>query len=171
MKRSTLFARLSVSAVLIAVGASAGLAGTAGADHNAPGATLSLNSWGPAQQLRFRCENDWRQYERSRGERDGERAGWNAGYHDGYHCHAHNCVCTINLACESIPYQRGFKDGFECAYERGYIAGKIARERERCNHSPFARPVQPIIHPRPIDHGPPVHIQPVRPDVRFNIRF
>ena len=159
MTRSTILKCLSVPALLVAVVTSAGLAGSAKADHNS-GSTYCA----PYRPVHghFRSQSEWRQYERARGERDGERAGWKAGYEAGYHGRAHNCVCTIDLSCESVPYQRGFRNGFDCGYDRGYYAGKAARERERCR-VPF--------NPRRGYRDHPISIQPIKPGFRFDIRF
>ena len=144
MQRSNLLKFLSVSSLVVVLGASLGMTSEARADHDAP---VRINH--PFRDYTPHCNPHrpgyhYRQAERARGERDGFTAGKAAGFHDGYHGHVHDHLCRLNLSRESGAYQRGFRSAFEAGYDAGFHAGIEKRERERCRiYSPRAFPKSP----------------------------
>ena len=77
------------------------------------------------------------QLECERGERAGWRAGQRQGYEDGYYGRSFNCVCTIDISCESRAFQRGFNSAFDRAYRSGFRAGQRQAEYERCRRDSY----------------------------------
>jgi len=133
---------------------SAGITGAAFADHDDDdrddrGGSQHIPSWmdnGRGNDCRIPPwvkpdVRDIREIDRERGERDGASAGYSTGFADGYGGRDRHCHNAIDLSCESRAYQKAFLAAFECAYERGFCAGREKRERERdrdhCWRPPF----------------------------------